>query len=72
MEDWARRDRPLGLAPALVENIDQTLLTPHLGSAVDEVRREIALEAATNILQALRGEKPRGAVVHLDDAGNSR
>jgi phosphonate dehydrogenase len=65
MEDWARRDRPLSISPALLENIDQTLLTPHLGSAVDETRREIALEAATNIIQALRGEKPRGAVIDI-------
>ena len=68
MEDWARQDRPLGISPALLENTDQTLFTPHLGSAVDEVRREIALEAATNILQALRGEKPRGAINELAES----
>jgi phosphonate dehydrogenase len=62
MEDWARPDRPGGIPEALLENRGQTLFTPHLGSAVDEVRRDIALEAAGNILQALRGEKPRGAL----------
>jgi phosphonate dehydrogenase len=38
------------------------VLTPHLGSAVDRVRREIALQAAESMLQALRGEVPAGAV----------
>jgi phosphonate dehydrogenase len=65
MEDWARPDRPGGIPWTLLENTGQTLFTPHLGSAVDEVRRDIALEAAHNILQALRGEKPRGAINQL-------
>jgi phosphonate dehydrogenase len=67
MEDWARLDRPKEIPRALLENTGQTLFTPHLGSAVDEVRRDIALEAAGNILQALRGGKPRGAINRPDD-----
>ncbi|MHB8066574.1 MAG: phosphonate dehydrogenase [Desulfobaccales bacterium] len=62
MEDWARSDRSGGIHPGLLEKPGQTLLTPHLGSAVDEIRRDIALEAAHNILQAFLGEIPRGAV----------
>jgi len=62
MEDWARADRPRFLSQALLENIDHTFFTPHLGSAVDEIRRDIALEAARHILQALNGEKPEGAI----------
>jgi len=62
MEDWARADRPRFLPQALLENIDHTFFTPHLGSAVDEIRRDIALEAARHILQALNGEKPEGAI----------
>lgn len=54
MEDWARPDRP--------ETVPRPLLTPHLGSAVAVVRRDIALEAARNILQALSGGQPEGAV----------
>jgi phosphonate dehydrogenase len=69
MEDWARPDRPQGIPRALLENTGQTLFTPHLGSAVDEVRRDIALEAAGNILQALRGETPRGAINRPDEEG---
>jgi phosphonate dehydrogenase len=61
MEDWVRPDRPRWVLPSLREH-PNTLFTPHLGSAVNKVRREIALEAAHNILQALRGERPRGAI----------
>ncbi|MDH6100363.1 phosphonate dehydrogenase [Anabaenopsis sp. FSS-46] len=62
MEDWHRSDRPHNIPQSLLENTSQTFLTPHIGSAVDELRRDIALEAAQNILQALQGEKPQGAV----------
>jgi phosphonate dehydrogenase len=62
MEDWARKDRPGSIPQFLLQNSDRTFFTPHLGSAVDEIRREIALEAARNILQALSGDKPSGAI----------
>lgn len=61
MEDWALPDRPRDV-PAQLRESPKTVLTPHLGSAVDGVRREIALQAAESILQALRGEVPAGAV----------
>lgn len=62
MEDLARIDRPKGIPAELLGDTERTLFTPHLGSAVDEARREIAREAARNILQALNGERPDGAV----------
>jgi len=62
MEDWAREDRPRSIPRSLLEDTDHTFFTPHLGSAVDDVRREIALEAARNILSALNGERPEGAI----------
>ena len=62
MEDWARPDRPQAIPQALLEDRARTLLTPHLGSAVDSVRLDIELEAARNILQALRDETPQGAI----------
>jgi phosphonate dehydrogenase len=62
MEDWRRQDRPLQIPDQLLQNLDQTLLTPHLGSAIDDLRRSIALEAAQNILQALLGQTPAGAL----------
>jgi phosphonate dehydrogenase len=61
MEDWARPDRPAEVLPALRES-PRTVLTPHLGSAVDAVRREIALEAARSIIDCFAGRTPRGAV----------
>ena len=62
MEDWARPDRPRAIPQALLEDRARTLLTPHLGSAVDSVRLAIELEAGRNILQALRDETPQGAI----------
>lgn len=63
MEDWAREDRPSDIAAGLLEH-PRTLFTPHLGSAVEEVRLRIELEAARNVLQELEGEVPGGAVNH--------
>lgn len=62
MEEWARTDRPRAIASRLLADTARTLFTPHIGSAVDSVRLAIEMEAATNILQALRGEVPRGAI----------
>ncbi|MFQ4141468.1 phosphonate dehydrogenase [Chlorogloeopsis sp. ULAP02] len=62
MEDWHRSDRPHNIPQYLLENQNQTFLTPHLGSAVDDLRRNIALEAAANILQVLQGKSPQGAI----------
>ena len=62
MEDWARSDRPRSLSPRLLVQVDRTVFTPHLGSAVADVRLQIERAAALNILQALRGEQPEGAV----------
>jgi len=66
MEDWALEDRPRSIAPALLVQKDNTVFTPHLGSAVDCIRKEIALEAARNIIQALAGRKPQGAVNQVE------
>lgn len=62
LEEWTRADRPRAVPQALLDNTAQTLFTPHLGSAVAEVRLEIERQAAANILQALAGEKPSGAI----------
>ena len=62
MEEWARPHRPHVIPQALLDDSERTLFTPHIGSAVDAVRIEIELEAARNILQALRGETPQGAI----------
>lgn len=62
MEDWARADRPRQVTPALLEPGLNTVFTPHLGSAVDSVRREIARQAARRIEEWQRGERPQHAV----------
>lgn len=62
MEEWARPDRPRAIPQALLDDKTHTLFTPHLGSAVDTARLKIELDAAHNILQALRGETPQGAI----------
>jgi phosphonate dehydrogenase len=61
MEDWARADRPREIAPGLLERAD-TLFTPHLGSAVIDVRKAIERRAADNILDLVSGRTPRDAV----------
>lgn len=62
MEEWQRVDRPNGIPQALLDNTTQTFFTPHLGSAVREVRLEIERQAARNIIQALSGQQPVGAI----------
>ena len=55
MEDWLLPDRPTEVHPALLRS-DRTVFTPHIGSAVQQVRLAIEHRAADNLLQALRGE----------------
>jgi phosphonate dehydrogenase len=62
LEDWAWSERPIVIPNELLKNQRQTFLTPHLGSAVNTVRLGIAMEAAKNILQALAGDIPQGAL----------
>jgi phosphonate dehydrogenase len=62
-EDWAREDRPDGVEPRLLAMRERTVLTPHLGSAVDRVRRDIARRASDNVLDLLIWQRvPRDAV----------
>jgi phosphonate dehydrogenase len=62
MEDWALQTRPRVIHPQLLADRCRTLFTPHIGSAVDEVRQAIAMEAAINIVEALEGRRPHGAI----------
>ena len=62
MEDRARPDAPAGVCSELIADPNHTLFTPHLGSAVMQVRLEIEMAAAKSILQALAGEAPAGAI----------
>lgn len=55
MEDWNLPDRPSAIPQALLRH-PRTVFTPHLGSAVREVRQAIERRAAENLLAALAGE----------------
>lgn len=61
LEDWARPDRPRNVSAGLRRHA-RTLFTPHLGSAVIDVRRAIERRAAENVADALSGRTPRDAV----------
>ena len=52
MEDWARPDRPRAVHPSLLAS-GRTVFTPHLGSAVTEVRKSITASAAESIVAVL-------------------
>ncbi len=57
-EDWARSDRARNIDPRLTQPGARTVLTPHIGSAVTQIRKEIELAAARCILDALQGREP--------------
>lgn len=54
-EDRSLTDRPASISPRLVALDTCTVFTPHLGSAVDDVRRAIAHRAVDNLLAVLQG-----------------
>ena len=61
-EDWALEDRPTRIDPRLTTSSAPTVFTPHIGSGVTDIRREIELSAARSILDVLAGRIPSGAV----------
>jgi len=61
MEDWLLPGRPSAIPDRLLRH-PRTLFTPHLGSAVDEVRRCMSLQAARQVRQVLDGRRPDHAV----------
>ena len=61
IEDFSREQAPAAIAPELLDH-PRSVFTPHLGSAVAEVRRAIELRAVESILQALDGQCPDGAI----------
>jgi len=60
-EDLSLPKRPKGI-PSRLLNHPATLFTPHLGSAVESVRRAIELRAVANIADWASGRPPRDAV----------
>lgn len=61
-EDLSLPTQPRRIPAALLAMSDRTLFTPHLGSAVDSVRRAIALAAARSVIDVLEGREPAGAI----------
>ena len=61
MEDWLLPGRPAAIPSRLLRHAN-TLFTPHLGSAVDDVRRQMSLQAARQVRQVLEGKRPDNAV----------
>ena len=61
MEDWMLTGHPAAISDRLLRH-PRTLFTPHLGSAVDDVRLQMSLQAARQIRQVLDGERPDYAV----------
>ncbi len=60
-EDWGLPSRPAGVSERLRKSAN-TLLTPHLGSAVHAVRSAIEHRAADNIIAVLQGGEPADAI----------
>jgi phosphonate dehydrogenase len=60
-EDWALADRPATIHARLLARAN-TLFTPHLGSAVRQVRLAIEQRAADNIIAVLQGREPVDAI----------
>ena len=65
VEDQEELLRPGAVAEGLLQARDRTVFTPHLGSATLETRRALSLAVAENVLSALRGERPPGAINHV-------
>jgi phosphonate dehydrogenase len=61
-EDLSLPGRPLEVCPELLAPDLRTVFTPHLGSAVGDIRRAIAQSAADSLLEFLRGRVPAHAV----------
>lgn len=60
-EDWQLANRPRCISPELLA-LDNTIFTPHIGSAVKSVRLAIEQSAADNIISVLQGRVPPDAV----------
>ena len=61
MEDWALSHRPPAILPALLAH-PRTLFTPHLGSAVAQVREAIEMSAAESLAAFFSGQSVPGQV----------
>lgn len=61
MEDWAVSGRPKAIADRLRKR-ENSVLTPHIGSAVRSVRQQIEMSAVQSIIDVAEGRVPSGLV----------
>ncbi|MDR3636550.1 MAG: NAD(P)-dependent oxidoreductase [Isosphaeraceae bacterium] len=61
-EDESIPERPRSIHPALLARADATVFTPHLGTGTVAARDRLAVSTAEQLLAALGGEIPSGAV----------
>ena len=61
-EDESIPDRPRSIHADLLARLDATVFTPHIGTGTVEARDRLAIATAGQLLSALRGELPSGAV----------
>ncbi|QEH35242.1 Phosphonate dehydrogenase [Aquisphaera giovannonii] len=61
-EDESIPGRPRAIHPDLLARADATVLTPHIGTGTVEARDRLAISTVDQLLAALRGEVPTGAV----------
>lgn len=70
-EDWQLANRPRCISPELLA-LGNTIFTPHIGSAVKNVRVAIEQSAADNIIAVLQGRVPPDAVNWLPQVAGNR
>lgn len=61
VEDWTIPDRPRSISPALL-GLENTVFTPHIGSAVRDVREAIEFSAAKSLVDGINGKIPENTV----------
>jgi lactate dehydrogenase-like 2-hydroxyacid dehydrogenase len=61
-EDRIIPDRPEYIGVGLLDLLQQTVFTPHIGTGTLQARDRLAISSATQLLKALQGDLPSGAV----------
>lgn len=64
-EDKLIPEHPKYIPESLLEQREKTVFTPHIGTGTVEAREKLALSTAEQLISAINGEVPTGAVNHL-------
>lgn len=65
-EDVLIKSRPSYISDELLAQSEKTVFTPHIGTGTLEARERLAVSSATQLLTALRGKLPSGAVNQVE------